>query len=92
MTHSYKNSFFGDRDTRIAKARAGNVIGGGDFAADLIIPDCLRAAMEGHPVQVRNPPSTIPFQHELEPLYAYLMIAALQYEDHKYEGYYNVGP
>lgn len=92
VTHSYKNSFFGDRDTRISTARAGNVIGGGDFAADRIIPDCIRAAMEGKPVQVRNPHSTRPFQHVLEPLYAYLMIAALQYEDRKYEGYYNVGP
>ena len=92
VTHSYKNSFFGDRDTRISTARAGNVIGGGDFAADRIIPDCIRAALEGKPVQVRNPHSTRPFQHVLEPLYAYLMIAALQYEDRKYEGYYNVGP
>lgn len=92
VTHSYKNSFFGDRDTRISTARAGNVIGGGDFAADRIIPDCIRAAMERKPVQVRNPHSTRPFQHVLEPLYAYLMIAALQYEDQKYEGYYNVGP
>lgn len=92
VTHSYKNSFFGDRDTRISTARAGNVIGGGDFAADRIIPDCIRAALEGKPVQVRNPHSTRPFQHVLEPLYAYLMIAALQYEDQKYEGYYNVGP
>lgn len=92
VTHSYKNSFFGERDTRISTARAGNVIGGGDFAADRIIPDCIRAAMERKPVQVRNPHSTRPFQHVLEPLYAYLMIAALQYEDQKYEGYYNVGP
>lgn len=92
VTHSYKNSFFGERDTRISTARAGNVIGGGDFAADRIIPDCIRAAIEGKPVQVRNPHSTRPFQHVLEPLYAYLMIAALQYEDQKYEGYYNVGP
>ena len=92
VTHSYKNSFFGERDTRISTARAGNVIGGGDFAADRIIPDCIRAALEGKPVQVRNPHSTRPFQHVLEPLYAYLMIAALQYEDRKYEGYYNVGP
>lgn len=92
VTHSYKNSFFGERATGISTARAGNVIGGGDFAADRIIPDCIRAAMEGKPVQVRNPHSTRPFQHVLEPLYAYLMIAAMQYEDIRYEGYYNVGP
>ncbi len=92
VTHSYKNSFFSDRETRISTARAGNVIGGGDFAADRIIPDCIRAAISGKPILVRNPHSTRPFQHVLEPLYAYLMIAAMQYEDIKYEGYYNVGP
>ena len=92
MTHSYKNSFFSDGETRISTARAGNVIGGGDFAADRIIPDCIRAALSGKPILVRNPHSTRPFQHVLEPLYAYLMIAAMQYEDIKYEGYYNVGP
>lgn len=92
VTHSYKNSFFSDGETRISTARAGNVIGGGDFAADRIIPDCIRAALSGKPILVRNPHSTRPFQHVLEPLYAYLMIAAMQYEDTKYEGYYNVGP
>ena len=92
VTHSYKNSFFSDGETRISTARAGNVIGGGDFAADRIIPDCIRAAISGKPILVRNPHSTRPFQHVLEPLYAYLMIAAMQYEDIKYEGYYNVGP
>ena len=92
VTHSYKNSFFSDGKTRISTARAGNVIGGGDFAADRIIPDCIRAALLDKPILVRNPHSTRPFQHVLEPLYAYLMIAAMQYEDIKYEGYYNVGP
>ena len=92
VTHSYKNSFFSDGETRISTARAGNVIGGGDFAADRIIPDCIRAAISGKSILVRNPHSTRPFQHVLEPLYAYLMIAAMQYEDVKYEGYYNVGP
>lgn len=92
VTHSYKNSFFSEGETRISTARAGNVIGGGDFAADRIIPDCIRAALSGKPILVRNPHSTRPFQHVLEPLYAYLMIAAMQYEDIKYEGYYNVGP
>lgn len=92
VTHSYKNSFFSEGETRISTARAGNVIGGGDFAADRIIPDCIRAALFGKPILVRNPHSTRPFQHVLEPLYAYLMIAAMQYEDIKYEGYYNVGP
>lgn len=92
VTHSYKNSFFADRNVTISTARAGNVIGGGDFATDRIVPDCIRAALEGKAIQVRNPHSTRPYQHVLEPLYAYLMIAARQYEDPKFEGYYNVGP
>lgn len=92
VTHSYKNSFFGDRKIAISTARAGNVIGGGDFANDRIIPDCIRAAQRHEDIIVRNPFSTRPYQHVLEPLYAYLMIAAKQYEDGGYAGYYNVGP
>lgn len=92
VTHSYKNSFFADGRVAISTARAGNVIGGGDFANDRIIPDCIRAAMKHEDIVVRNPFSTRPYQHVLEPLYAYLMIAAMQYQDGKYAGYYNVGP
>ena len=92
VTHSYKNSFFADGRVAISTARAGNVIGGGDFAADRIIPDCVRAALAGEELVLRNPYSTRPYQHVLEPLFAYLMIAARQYEDGKYAGYYNVGP
>lgn len=92
MTHSYKNSFFADGKTAISTARAGNVIGGGDFANNRIIPDCVRAAQKGENIIVRNASSTRPYQHVLEPLYAYLMIAAKQYEDASYSGYYNVGP
>lgn len=92
VTHSYKNSFFNDGQVAISTARAGNVIGGGDFANDRIIPDCIRAAIRKEEIIVRNPYSTRPYQHVLEPLYAYLMIAAKQYEDIRYSGYYNVGP
>lgn len=92
VTHSYKNSFFIDGSVAISTARAGNVIGGGDFANDRIIPDCIRAAQKQEDIIVRNPFSTRPYQHVLEPLYAYLMIAAKQYKDGKYAGYYNVGP
>ena len=92
VTHSYKNSFFADGSTAISTARAGNVIGGGDFAADRIIPDCIRAAYQNKIITVRNPYSTRPYQHVLEPLFAYLMIVKRQYEDIKYSGYYNVGP
>lgn len=92
VTHSYKNSFFSDGRVAISTARAGNVIGGGDFANDRIVPDCIRAAINHEDIIVRNPFSTRPYQHVIEPLYAYLMIAAMQYQDRKYAGYYNVGP
>lgn len=91
VTHSYKSSFF-DGKVAVSTARAGNVIGGGDFANDRIIPDCIRAAVKGEDIIVRNPFSTRPYQHVLEPVYAYLMIAAKQYEDPKYQSWYNVGP
>lgn len=92
VTHSYKNSFFADGHIAISTARAGNVIGGGDFAKDRIIPDCIRAALRNENIIVRNPYSTRPYQHVLEPIIAYLLIAAKQYEDVRYAGYYNVGP
>lgn len=92
VTHSYKNSFFTDDQTAISTARAGNVIGGGDFANDRIIPDCVRAMASGNTIGVRNPYSTRPYQHVLEPLTVYLTIAQKQYEDSNYQGYYNVGP
>ena len=92
VTHSYRKSFFADGHCAISTCRAGNVIGGGDFANDRIVPDCVRAAMAKKPIVVRNPHSTRPYQHVLEPLAAYLMVAKAQYEDGKYAGYYNVGP
>ena len=92
VTHSYKKSFFTDGRCAISTARAGNVIGGGDFANDRIIPDCVRAVLNGEDIIVRNPFSTRPYQHVLEPLFVYLEIAQKQYSDAKYQGYYNVGP
>ncbi len=92
ITHSYINSFFAELGTAVSTARAGNVIGGGDFANDRIIPDCVRAAGENREIIVRNPYSTRPYQHVLEPLAMYLMIAMAQYEDGTYAGAYNVGP
>lgn len=91
VTHSYINSFFTDK-IAVSTARAGNVIGGGDFANDRIIPDCIRAMADKKVIAVRNPYSTRPYQHVLEPLSMYLMIAQKQYEDKKYAGFYNVGP
>ena len=92
VTHSYRNSFFADGVVAVSTARAGNVIGGGDFANHRIVPDCVRAAIKGEEIVVRNPYSTRPYQHVLEPLSAYLMIAEQQYKDRNYAGYYNVGP
>ena len=92
VTHSYINSFFAERNIGVSTARAGNVIGGGDFANDRIIPDCIRAAGEKKDIIVRNPHSTRPYQHVLEPLAVYLTIAKAQYEDKSYAGFYNVGP
>lgn len=93
VTHSYQSSFFTGADApAISTARAGNVIGGGDFANNRIIPDCVRAVRTDRPLGVRNPRSTRPYQHVLEPLFAYLMIAKGQYEDKRFAGWYNVGP
>ncbi len=93
VTSSYHKSFFMGRDVAISTCRAGNVIGGGDFAKDRIIPDCIRAQEAGQEIIVRNPHSTRPYQHVLEPVCAYLKLAELQYLDREtYEGSYNVGP
>lgn len=101
VTSSYRNSFFDKADQKeedmkslpaISTARAGNVIGGGDFAVDRIIPDCIRAAIAGQEIIVRNPYSTRPYQHVLEPVAVYLMLAARQYEERTLAGSYNVGP
>lgn len=93
VTHSYINSFFSAPDSpAVSTARAGNVIGGGDFANDRIIPDCVRAMAAGQKIGVRNPYSTRPYQHVLEPLAVYLTIAMRQFQDKAYAGFYNVGP
>ena len=92
VTHSYQKSFFSDGRCAVSTFRAGNVIGGGDFANDRIIPDCIRAAATGKDIIVRNPHSTRPYQLVLEPLAVYLTIAMRQHEDGRYQGYYNVGP
>lgn len=92
ITHSYCSSFFKERELAVSTARAGNVIGGGDFAPDRILPDCVRAMEKGIPIIVRNPCSVRPYQHVLEPVMAYLMIAAEQYENRNAAGWYNVGP
>jgi len=92
VTSSYINSFFNERKIGVSTARAGNVIGGGDFATDRIIPDCVRAAEKKETIAVRNPKSIRPYQHVLDPLYVYLMLAKEQYFDTNQAGCYNVGP
>lgn len=92
VTHSYINSFFRDMNIAVSTARAGNVIGGGDFAKDRIVPDCVRAVRNGEKIVLRNPNSTRPFQHVLEALSAYLLIGQVQYENFDKAGFYNVGP
>lgn len=92
VTHSYNNSFFKEKGVSVSTARAGNVIGGGDFARDRIIPDCVKAMENGKKIEVRNPYSTRPYQHVLEPLMVYLEIVQRQYDNLEYADNYNVGP
>ena len=74
---SWRRAFFREHPVRIASARAGNVIGGGDWASDRIVPDCIRSLQAGQPIAVRNPNATRPWQHVLEPLSGYLGLGAL---------------
>lgn len=92
VTSAYNNSFLKQRNIAVSTLRAGNVIGGGDFAVDRIVPDCIRAAQKRENIIIRNPYSVRPFQHVLEPIMAYLMIATRQYENGDYAGSYNIGP
>lgn len=92
---AYRRSFFAGHPVKIASARAGNVIGGGDWALDRIVPDCLRALRRGEPIAIRNPQATRPWQHVLEPLSGYLLLAArlAQADDPaRLLGAFNFGP
>ena len=89
---SWRKSFFGDLKVRVATARAGNVIGGGDWAANRILPDLARALSEGKTLTVRNPGSSRPWQHVLEPLSGYMLLAEALYEGVKLSDSYNFGP
>lgn len=95
VVSSYRSSFFSKPDSliKLASARAGNVIGGGDFAKDRIVPDFVRARKSGKTLQVRRPDAVRPWQHVLEPLAGYLLLAAKMYESPgKYTESYNLGP
>ena len=98
MISSYRNSFFNPvhyakHGKAMASVRAGNVIGGGDWSANRIIPDCIRSIEEGKPIQVRNPKATRPWEHVLEPLSGYLRVGQRLMEDPvKYATCFNFGP
>lgn len=91
---SYIRSFFSSENTpAVASVRAGNVIGGGDWANDRIVPDCIRALKNQQPICIRNPHSVRPWQHVLEPLYGYLLLgSALRANRKKFSGPWNFGP
>jgi CDP-glucose 4,6-dehydratase len=91
---AYRSSFFNapDSPVRVASARAGNVIGGGDWAADRIVPDCMRALAAGQTLDVRHPAATRPWQHVLEPLSGYLWLAARLRADGAFAEAFNFGP
>jgi CDP-glucose 4,6-dehydratase len=98
VTSAYRNSYFNDADYRkhgvaIASARAGNVIGGGDWAKDRLIPDCIRSLLDNKSITIRNPHSIRPWQHVLEPLGGYLLLAQKLYENGpEYATAWNFGP
>lgn len=95
VIRSYCASYFNDSDSkvRVAVGRAGNVVGGGDWAEDRIVPDCIRAWVQGNAVEIRNPNATRPWQHVLEPLSGYLWLAALLQERGDLNGEaFNFGP
>jgi CDP-glucose 4,6-dehydratase len=90
---SYFHSFLKTSPVRVATARAGNVLGGGDWAADRIVPDCVRAWNRGEEVNIRNPQATRPWQHVLEPLSGYLALAQALQADERLKGEsFNFGP
>ena len=92
VTACYVRSFLSAREIAVSTMRAGNVIGGGDFAENRIIPDCVRAAIKHETIEVRNPNSVRPYQHVLDALFAYILVAQKQYEDKNFAGSYNVAP
>lgn len=95
VTSAYRNSFFSSPEagTAVASARAGNVIGGGDWAADRLIPDCIRALLKGEQILIRNPHSIRPWQHVLEPVAGYLLLAQRLWEGGAaYAEGWNFGP
>jgi CDP-glucose 4,6-dehydratase len=92
LVDSYRSSFFKAQKKLVASARAGNVIGGGDWAEDRLIPDCIRALMKKQEIKIRNPDSTRPWQHVLEPLSGYILLAEKMLAEKKHDEPWNFGP
>jgi CDP-glucose 4,6-dehydratase len=93
ITAAYRNSFFNNAGIAVASARAGNVIGGGDWGPDRLIPDCIRCLSKNEPIMLRNPQASRPWQFVLEPLSGYLLLGALMLQDGtKYNSAWNFGP
>jgi CDP-glucose 4,6-dehydratase len=93
VTAAYRRAFFADPDgTLLASARAGNVIGGGDWGEDRLVPDIMRSALSGEPLRVRNPNSIRPWQHVINPLSGYLLLAQSLWESPQYASGWNFGP
>ena len=89
---SYRDAYFRERGVAVATARAGNVIGGGDWSEDRLIPDAVRAWQAAIPLAIRNPKAIRPWQHVLEPLYGYLTLARMLWQKPELAGAYNFGP
>jgi CDP-glucose 4,6-dehydratase len=93
VTSAYRASFFDDPDgPRLASARAGNVIGGGDWALDRLVPDLVRGALAGEPTAIRSPGAVRPWQHVLNPLSGYLLLAERLWHDGRFADAWNLGP
>ncbi len=93
ITSAYRKSFFTEQIKFVSTVRAGNVIGGGDWREDRLVPDCIKALKNNKPIGIRNPQSVRPWQYVLEPLYGYLLLASKMWEDgEKYSGAWNFAP
>lgn len=92
LIDSYRNAYLADRQVAVASARAGNVIGGGDWSDDRLVPDAVRSWLNGKPLQIRRPDSIRPWQHVLDPLGGYMLLAERLWKDAGLSGAYNFGP
>jgi len=92
VVYSFRESYFSHSGIALSSVRAGNVIGGGDWAKDRIIPDIVRGIVSGQPVRIRNPNSVRPWQHVLEPVYGMMILAQRMHGDVKFSGAWNFGP